>query len=126
MIAIMMVLQKFSLTPALSRWERENVKDCSVKSASFQAISSRRLVLLLALVLLGSGLTVFGADDATPGFRGDGLCRFALNQYALPKVNEDKINLIVADLLKRHEAAFNFTASPDLHVRIRIFGTFEG
>jgi len=66
------------------------------------------------------------ADDATPGFRGDGLCRFALNQYVLPKVNEDKINLIVGDLLRRHEEAFNFTASPGLHVRIRIFGTFEG
>jgi hypothetical protein len=66
------------------------------------------------------------ADDATPGFRGDGLCRFALQQYILPKVNEDKINFIVADLLRRHEEAFNFIADPNLHVRIRIFGTFEG
>ena len=67
-----------------------------------------------------------GADNATPGFYGDGLCRFSLHQYVLPKANADKINLIVGDLLRRHEAAFNFTASPDLHVRIHIFGTFEG
>jgi len=66
------------------------------------------------------------ADDATPGFRGDGICRFALQQYILPKANEDKINLIVGDLLRRHEEAFNFKASPELHVNIRIFGTFEG
>lgn len=66
------------------------------------------------------------ADNATPGFYGDGLCRFAFQEYAMPKANRDKVNFIVADLLKRHEEAFNFTASPDLHVRIRIFGTFDG
>ncbi|MDR3458436.1 MAG: hypothetical protein P4N60_13375 [Verrucomicrobiae bacterium] len=84
---------------------------------------------LKGFVVLALGFFLAGAvraDDATPGFRGDGLCRFALNQYFLPKVNEDKINLIVADLLRRHEEAFGFTASPNLRVRIRIFGTFEG
>ena len=80
--------------------------------------------LCLALGFLFAGAAL--ADDATPGFRGDGLCRFALNRYALPKVNEDKINYIVADLLRRHEESFNFIASTNLHVRIRIFGTFEG
>jgi hypothetical protein len=81
------------------------------------------------LVLLVSGFWFADAslaDNATPAFRGNGLCRFALHQYVLPKGNEDKINMIVADLLKRHEAAFNFIASTNLHVRIRIFGTFEG
>jgi hypothetical protein len=80
------------------------------------------VVLVLGLI---ATLTA-PADEATPGFRGDGLCRFALHQYVLPKANEDMINLIVGDLLRRHEAAFNFTASPDLHVRIHIFGTFAG
>jgi hypothetical protein len=28
--------------------------------------------------------------------------------------------------LRRHEEAFNFVAGTNLHVRIRIFGTFEG
>jgi len=53
------------------------------------------------------------AADSASEFRGDGLCRFALKRYALPKDNEDKINFIVGDLLRRHEEAFNFTASPD-------------
>jgi hypothetical protein len=65
------------------------------------------------------------AAAGVPVFQGDGLCRFILHTYYLPKANEEKINFIVADLLKRHAEAFNFTASPDLHVRIRIFGTFE-
>ena len=79
------------------------------------------------MLVLGFSMVVgLRADDATPGFRGEGICRFALHQYALPKVNEDKINLIVDDLLRRHEAAFNFKASPDFHVCIRIFGTFDG
>jgi len=84
------------------------------------------VALVLGLALFCCGLSSLGADNATPGFRGDGLCRFALHQYVLPKANEDKINLIVADLLRRHEEAFNFTASTNLHVRIRIFGTFDG
>jgi hypothetical protein len=75
------------------------------------------LALLFPLALL--------ADANAPVFQGDGLCRFVLHRYYLSKANEDKINFIVADLLKRHEEAFNFTASPDLHVRIRIFGQFE-
>jgi hypothetical protein len=62
---------------------------------------------------------------SAPVFQGDGLCRFILHGYYLPKENEDKINFIVADLLQRHEEAFNFMASPDLHVRIRIFGQFK-
>jgi hypothetical protein len=65
------------------------------------------------------------AAASQPVFQGDGLCRFILHGYYLPKENENKINFIVADLLQRHEQAFNFTASPDLHVRIRIFGRFE-
>jgi hypothetical protein len=65
------------------------------------------------------------ADASAPVFQGAGLCRFILHRYYLSRENEDKINFIVADLLKRHEEAFNFTASPDLHVRIRIFGRFE-
>ena len=65
------------------------------------------------------------AAASQPVFQGDGLCRFVLQNYYLSKANEDKINFIVADLLQRHEQAFNFTAGPDLHVRIRIFGRFE-
>jgi hypothetical protein len=65
------------------------------------------------------------AAAGQPVFQGDGLCRFILHNYYLPKANEDKINLIVSDLLRRHEEAFNFIASPDLHIRIRIFGRFE-
>jgi hypothetical protein len=83
-------------------------------------------VLALGFFFACGLLLASRADTATPGFQGDGICRFALQQYVLPKANEDKINLIVADLLKRHEEAFNFTASPELHVRIRIFGTFDG
>lgn len=84
--------------------------------------------VILALGFFFAGVLPLSllADDATPGFLGDGICRFALQQYVLPRANEDKINFIVGDLLKRHEEAFNFTASPDIHVRIRIFGTFEG
>jgi hypothetical protein len=72
-------------------------------------------VLLFSLALLA---------DA-PVYQGDGLCRFILHDYQLPKANEDKINFIVSDLLKRHEDVFNFTASSDLHVRIHIFGRFD-
>ena len=60
-----------------------------------------------------------------PGLSGQWFVPFILQGYALSRVNEDKINFIVTDLLQRHEAAFNFTASPELHVRIRIFGRFE-
>jgi hypothetical protein len=67
----------------------------------------------------------FLAEAGQPVFQGDGLCRFILQNYYLPQVNEDKINLIVSDLLRRHEEAFNFIASPELHIRIRIFGRFE-
>ena len=81
---------------------------------------------VLRFAILCYGLSARGADNATPGFYGDGLCRFAFQDYAMPKANRDKVDFIVADLLKRHEEAFNFTASPDLHVRIRIFGTFDG
>ena len=88
---------------------------------------SRASLKQLVLLALGLWFAVEAlADSATRGFRGDGLCRFALHQYVLPKGNEDKINLIVADLLRRHEAAFHFTADTNLHVRIRIFGTFAG
>jgi hypothetical protein len=74
-------------------------------------------VVLFPLALL--------ADIGTPVYQGNGLCRFILQRYYLSRANEDKINFIVADLLQRHEEAFNFTASPDLHVRIRIFGQFK-
>jgi hypothetical protein len=80
-----------------------------------------RFCFIFAFLLSSALFAVAGQ----PVFQGDGLCRFILQNYYLPKANEDKINFIVADLLKRHEEAFNFTASPDLHVRIRIFGRFE-
>jgi hypothetical protein len=63
--------------------------------------------------------------SAAEVFQGDGLCRFILENYSLPKANEDKINFIVANLLQRHEAVFNFTPVEDFHIRIRIFGRFE-
>lgn len=91
-----------------------------------------RLRLFESVALLAGFLATCGpapaarAEDATPGFKGDGLCRFALHHYVLPKANEDKINYIVGDLLRRHEEAFHFTASTNMHVRIHIFGTFEG
>lgn len=86
--------------------------------------ASLKFFAALALGFLAGGW--LRADNVTPGFQGDGFCRFALQQYVLPKANEEKINFIVGDLLKRHEAAFNFTANPELHVRLRIFGSFEG
>lgn len=61
---------------------------------------------------------------APPVFQGNGVCRFILHDYSLPKENEDKINFIVSDLLQRHEELFGFT-NPDLHVRIHIFGRFD-
>ncbi len=57
--------------------------------------------------------------------QGEGLCQFVLHSYPLSQANEDKINFIIADLLKRHEAAFDFVAPADFHIRIRIFGRFE-
>jgi hypothetical protein len=84
-----------------------------------------QLALMLGLILFGASYSALGADNDTPGFGGEGLCRFAAVQYWLPKTNQDSINLIVGDLLRRHEAAFHFTASTNVHVRIRIFGTFE-
>ena len=80
-----------------------------------------RLRFILALLFSFALL----AEAGQPVFQGDGLCRFILHDYYLPKTNEDKINLIVSDLLRRHEEAFNVIASPDLHIRIRIFGRFE-
>jgi len=65
------------------------------------------------------------ATAAAPVLQGDGLCQFILHDYPLPKVNEDKINFIIADLLKRHEEAFGFKADENFHIRIRIFGRFE-
>src|SRR5882757_9164192 len=81
----------------------------------------RFLFCMLALwqLLLSSSVA------APPVVQGQGLCQFVLNDYPLPKVNEDKINFIIADLLKRHEEAFEFTADPNFRVRIQIFGRFE-
>jgi hypothetical protein len=70
-------------------------------------------------------LALGGISAAPPVIQGQGLCRFVLHDYPLPKANEDKINFIIADLLKRHEEAFGFTNDPDFRVRIRIFGRFE-
>lgn len=65
------------------------------------------------------------APAAPPVAQGRGLCQFILHDYPLPKANEDKINFIIADLLKRHEEVFGFTADPNFRIRIRIFGRFE-
>jgi len=114
-----------ALTPALSPGERGNVKGEFVKSAGVRGFFSRGWVALAVLFFCGWFRTA-AADEATPGFYGKGLCRFQLHQYVLPMANQDKINYIVGDLLKRHEEVFHFTASTNLHVRIHIFGTFEG
>lgn len=81
----------------------------------------RFLFCLLALWQLA----LSSAPAAPPVVQGRGLCRFILHDYPLPQANEDKINFIIADLLKRHEAAFGFTNDPDFRIRIRIFGRFE-
>jgi hypothetical protein len=70
-------------------------------------------------------LALGGVSAAPPVIQGQGLCRFILHDYPLSKANEDKINFIIADLLKRHEEAFGFTNDPDFRIRIRIFGRFE-
>ncbi len=80
-----------------------------------------RLFLILTFLFSSARFAAAGQ----PVFQGDGLCQFILQNYYLPQTNEDKINLIVSDLLRRHEAAFNFIARPELHIRIRIFGRFE-
>jgi hypothetical protein len=82
-----------------------------------------KIRLGLLLTLLFSPALLLAANP--PVYQGNGLCRFILQDYYLPQENEAKIDFIVADLLQRHEEAFNFIASPDLHVRIRIFGRFE-
>ena len=131
----MIYSRAFSLTLTLSRWEREQLLDthgkCRCLRAEFQygpakTVPTLFFALLLALAWLNSSLSVFGADNATPGFYGEGLCRFAFQEYAMPKANRDKVDFIVGDLLRRHEETFNFIASTNLHVRIRIFGTFDG
>lgn len=76
-------------------------------------------ILVVWLLALG------GASAAPPFVQGQGLCQFVLHDYPLPKANEDKINFIIADLVKRHEEAFGFVMETNFHVRIRIFGRFE-
>jgi hypothetical protein len=81
----------------------------------------RILFCLVALTLL----LAWRAEAGAPVVQGTGLCRFILHDYPLSKANEDKINFIIADLVKRHEETFNFKTEADFHIRIRIFGRFE-
>jgi hypothetical protein len=120
-----------SLTPALSRWEREIRWSCQNRSPFSVASAIRRVrkryrvkpfrILCLALLL---ALPAMAATNA-PVLQGDGVCRFILHDYPLSKANEATINFIVTDLLKRHERAFDFTSRTNLRVVIRVFGRFD-
>lgn len=81
----------------------------------------KKLLLCVLVLWLPRVLPAAGG----PVFQGDGLCQFILLSYPLPKANEDKINFIIADLLKRHEEAFGFVTETNFRVHIRIFGKFE-
>lgn len=81
----------------------------------------KKLLLCVLVLWLPQVLPAAGA----PVFQGSGLCQFILQSYPLPKANEDKINFIIADLLKRHEEAFGFVTETNFRVHIRIFGRFE-
>mgnify|MGYP001544913258 CR=1 FL=1 len=82
----------------------------------------KRLWLCLLALLLPLALP---AQPGGPVWQGDGLCQFVVNRYPLTQENADKLNLIIGDLLQRHEAAFGFTPDPGFHIHIRIFGRFQ-
>ncbi|HEU6447326.1 MAG TPA: hypothetical protein VFV23_02670 [Verrucomicrobiae bacterium] len=76
------------------------------------------------LSLLFAALLPLAGFAAAPVYQSNGICRFILCDYNLSAENEAKIDLIVADLLKRHEEVFNFTNS-NLRINIRLFGRFD-
>ena len=62
------------------------------------------------------------ADVDRPAMPENGVCQFLLHHYALSAKDQTTINLIIADLVKQHEQAFDFTHHGDLRIQIRIFG----
>ena len=61
-------------------------------------------------------------DTHPPTQQVQGVCRFILHGYPLTQSDADKINFVVADLVKRQSAAFGFAADINLQIRIRMFG----
>ena len=78
-------------------------------------------VILLALVTIGPAR----GNTNAPLTRVQGICQFMLHGYPLKQPDADKINFVVADLVKRQAEAFGFVADTNLQIRIRIFGRQE-
>ena len=78
------------------------------------------LVWLALITAIGATPRGYAADS----FQGIGLCRFLLVDYALPPATEASVNQVVTDSLHKQEAVFGFKASPDFHVKVRIYGRF--
>ena len=82
-------------------------------------------MLIACGIACSTPLQLLAEAPETETARGDGVCRFILKDYELSKTTEDRINYVVTDLLKRLQAALDFTGTTNLHVRVRIFERFE-
>jgi len=62
----------------------------------------------------------------TNEFRGNGICRFAVQDYPLTPQMEGTINAGVTKLITLHKSVFGLTNPLPRTVNVRIFGTYEG
>jgi hypothetical protein len=82
------------------------------------------VVFLICCVAFAFPTSLLATTNA-PVIQGEGVCRFVLHDYQLTPANRASINLILSDLLTRHEQAFKFTTGTNRQLAIRIFGRFE-
>lgn len=85
------------------------------------SIRSHHVPICALLVWLAT-TSASSQGNRPPPARVGSLCRFTLHDYSLSPDSAATINRVVADLLQRHEQAFQFKAPENFRVNIRIFG----